>query len=341
LKEDAMRGLPRKYGVLSAVMAATAAAFCPDDAAAQTGLTGEYYNNNAVIVNTMTPPGSPAPTNSGTASLTLTRTDAPVPNFVFDWGTGSPDPAVTADDFFVVWRGDIRATASGAWTFGTRADDGTRVWVNGTLVLDNWVDQAPPVAPNMGATTVTLTAGKAVAIRVEYYERGGGAVFELWWQAPGGAPVAVPTSALSLPASAPAAAALTASAGYTGTGSPQVSLNWSAPAGATDYDVSRSTTMGGPYGFVASTTATSYNDTAVSFGTTYYYVVRAFAGSTGGPNSNEASATPMPPPPKSSSSGGSDNLGHRCGCSTVGGPSALLTGIAALLALSIAVAFRR
>ena len=54
----------------------------------------------------------------------------------------------------------------------------------------------------------------------------------------------------------------------------------------------RSTTSGGPYTTVASPTTTSYTDTGLSNGTTYYYVVAAVnsVGTSG--NSNQASATP-------------------------------------------------
>ena len=42
---------------------------------------------------------------------------------------------------------------------------------------------------------------------------------------------------------------------------------------------------------------TSYTDTAVSNGTTYYYQVAAVNAVDTGPGSNERSATPTPPPP--------------------------------------------
>ena len=83
-------------------------------------------------------------------------------------------------------------------------------------------------------------------------------------------------------------------------GNGQVGLSWSASSGATSYNVGRSTTSGGPYTTIASPTATSYTDTAVSNGTTYYYVVAAAnsAGTSG--NSSQVSATPqlaVPPVP--------------------------------------------
>ena len=58
----------------------------------------------------------------------------------------------------------------------------------------------------------------------------------------------------------------------------------------------RSTTNGGPYSTtLASPTTTNYSDTAVTNGTTYFYVVSAVntAGESG--NSAQASATPANP----------------------------------------------
>lgn len=77
----------------------------------------------------------------------------------------------------------------------------------------------------------------------------------------------------------------------------KVTLSWSAALGAIRYNVKRSLTAGGPYAPLASAVkGTSYTDTAVVNGTTYYYVVSAenTLGESG--DSNEASATPNVPP---------------------------------------------
>ena len=89
---------------------------------------------------------------------------------------------------------------------------------------------------------------------------------------------------------------LTASAGDS-----QASLSWTASSGATSYNVKRATSSGGPYTTVASgITATSYTNTGLSSGTTYYYVVSAVNANGESANSSEASATPQgtaPAPP--------------------------------------------
>ena len=83
-------------------------------------------------------------------------------------------------------------------------------------------------------------------------------------------------------------------------GNGQVGLSWSASSGATSYNVKRSTTSGGPYTTIASPTTTSYTDTGVTNGTTYYYVVSAVNTAGESANSSQVSATPqqpVPPPP--------------------------------------------
>ncbi|MCX6913513.1 MAG: fibronectin type III domain-containing protein, partial [Verrucomicrobia bacterium] len=76
----------------------------------------------------------------------------------------------------------------------------------------------------------------------------------------------------------------------------QVSLTWSTSSGATNYNVKRAASGSGPYTTITNTSSTSYTDTSVLSGTTYYYVVSAVG--TGGESQNSApvSATPTPPP---------------------------------------------
>ena len=74
----------------------------------------------------------------------------------------------------------------------------------------------------------------------------------------------------------------------------KVALSWNAVTGATSYNVKRSTTPGGPYSTINSPVITNYNDTSVTNGTRYYYVVTAFDG-TESPNSNEVHAKPDVP----------------------------------------------
>jgi hypothetical protein len=80
-------------------------------------------------------------------------------------------------------------------------------------------------------------------------------------------------------------------------GNGQISLTWTAASGATEYNVQRSTVSGGPYTTIQSNlTGTSFTNTGLANGTTYYYVVTGTNGVGEGPISNQASATPVAPP---------------------------------------------
>jgi len=63
--------------------------------------------------------------------------------------------------------------------------------------------------------------------------------------------------------------------------------------GATSYRVKRSTTSGGPYTLVASmVTSTTFTNTGLASGVTYYYVVSAVNAVGEGPNSLQVGVTP-------------------------------------------------
>ena len=106
----------------------------------------------------------------------------------------------------------------------------------------------------------------------------------------------------------PPAPGLTATPGDT-----QVTLSWAASSGASSYTIQRSTTSGGPYTTIATVpyTATTYKDTGLTDGTTYYYVATAtsLAGTSG--RSAQVTVTPnhmAPPAPTLSETGGANSV---------------------------------
>jgi hypothetical protein len=103
---------------------------------------------------------------------------------------------VGPDNFSVRWTGQVHAIEGGSYTFTTSTDDGVRLWVGtttGTALIDKWIDQGTTSWSN----TITLNADQKYSIKMEYYEKGGGAVAKLLWKRPGAAnAVVIPQSQL-------------------------------------------------------------------------------------------------------------------------------------------------
>jgi hypothetical protein len=86
--------------------------------------SAEYFNNNYLG-------GNPV----------VRRTDQ---DLNFNWGTGSPDPKVKADQFSVRWT-KTQYFSGGEYKIQVTADDGFRVYVDGKAVtnLIQWKSQPP------------------------------------------------------------------------------------------------------------------------------------------------------------------------------------------------------
>ncbi|NQV42503.1 MAG: glycoside hydrolase family 3 C-terminal domain-containing protein [Candidatus Marinimicrobia bacterium] len=95
----------------------------------------------------------------------------------FDWGRKGPE-SVGIDNFSIEWSGKLTAPADGKYYLGTHSDDGSRVYINNQLVVDNWGDHAMTTQIGM----VELSAQTPVDIRVTFYEHGGDAGVRLLWQ---------------------------------------------------------------------------------------------------------------------------------------------------------------
>lgn len=113
------------------------------------GLNASFFNNTTVT-------GTPV----------LSRVD---PAINFTWGTGSPGAGVNVNNFSARWTGYVTVPTSGTYFWCTRSDDGSRVWVNGTQVVNVWTNHAAS-PPTCAATAQTLTAGVRYPLVMEYYD---------------------------------------------------------------------------------------------------------------------------------------------------------------------------
>lgn len=138
---------------------------------AKRGLTARYYS--WLQSDGSAPPiSSPAPEFSGREPL-LVRNET---STHFRWGTEAPADGVPVDYFLASWDGYLTLPDSGSYTFLVTRDDGVRLTIDGTKVLDKWTFSAANLEHS---TTVTFTAGVPKSFRLEFFERMGAALAEV------------------------------------------------------------------------------------------------------------------------------------------------------------------
>ncbi|WP_404786110.1 PA14 domain-containing protein [Altericista sp. CCNU0014] len=180
------------------------------------GLKAQYFNGTADSYGLKAQPLDSPSYGYGLQSLNqnaiaLNRID---PTIDFNWKTGAPGSKVNSDHFSAEWTGQILAPTTGTYTFTTKSDDGIAVWVNGQRLIDAWNDHA--VRQDSG--TISLQAGQKYDIKVNYYERKGEAVAQLYWSAPNIAQQIIPQAYLYSSAGTPAIASTPASIASAGNG---------------------------------------------------------------------------------------------------------------------------
>jgi RHS repeat-associated protein len=116
------------------------------------GLVGEYWNVASSY-------GGGAPTTTPNWTRVDQRVDFPMDN-------GSPVPGVINNDWFYArWTGYFTAPTTGTYYFGGTVDDSMWVYVNGTAVYSGSCYTGPCYG-----SSISLTAGQTVPLRVEYEE---------------------------------------------------------------------------------------------------------------------------------------------------------------------------
>jgi hypothetical protein len=125
----------------------------PPPPPAITAWQGEYFNNPALS-------GAPV----------LVRNDAAIN---FNWGLGSPAVGIPVDGFSVRWTRTVNL-AAGTYRFTATVDDGIRLWIDSTLLIDRWIFEPP--------TTYIVdipVAADAHVIKMEYFENAATAVAQM------------------------------------------------------------------------------------------------------------------------------------------------------------------
>jgi len=123
------------------------------------GLKAEYYSNKDL---------------SGTPKI---RIDA---NINYDPVNNAPDPFILKAPTSIRWTGDLCPTVSGQYTLNLETDDGCRLFLDDTNLIDSWNDRSA----QSDKVNVTLEGGKKYKLRIEYYDGGGSSISKLYWKSP-------------------------------------------------------------------------------------------------------------------------------------------------------------
>jgi hypothetical protein len=311
--------------VLAIFSAAVLTAWAAPDLGAQ-NLRGEYWNNTAATPNA---PAVPA------AAPSYTSNDAAID---YDDGgpTQFPGPPNPLDTFIVRWSGFVMGPTTGTVTFETFSDDGVRLTVGGTVLVNNWTGHSE----TLNSGTFAMQQGVWYPIELLYYEATGDARIRLRWSYGAQALQLIPPANQAQIVPTPAAPVITSSSA----GDLQTTFNtisWSFGGTASNFTVYRSTTSGQQGTAIATPAGTVFTFTdpgANQYNTTYYYSVTATNGVEGPASAPQVALTPVPPPPRTKDHDEGLNDGN-CACgSTARGAGA---GIALLAAALLAAAFVR
>lgn len=110
-------------------------------------------------------------------TLKLSRIDKQIN---FNWGLNAPITSMTTDNFSIRWTGQILVPYTDQYTFYTKSDDGVRLWVNDSMIINDWTARA--LKENSGK--IKLKANKLYNIKLEYFDNAYDAIVSLEWACP-------------------------------------------------------------------------------------------------------------------------------------------------------------
>jgi hypothetical protein len=132
---------------------------------------------------TSTPTPTPTPSTARlTAQMYANRTlsgsptvTKPVSQVNFALQSGSPDPAIPADNYSMRVTGSFVANETGAHVFYLSLNDGARMSFNGRQVINEWRDGYARTRQ----FSANLEAGRSYPLTIDYYERTGSSELKL------------------------------------------------------------------------------------------------------------------------------------------------------------------
>src|SRR6185503_7392640 len=147
---------------------------------AEPGLVAEYFQLSGA-------PGS-LPTIPSSVKPTYVRLE---PSVNYAEGEGDFHGTRLSENFYARWTGILRAEKDGKYQFWTESDDGSKLTIDGKVVVDN--GGSHPMTVKGGVAE--LTAGDH-ELKLEYFQGGGGAGCRMSWEPPGGPRQGIPAKAL-------------------------------------------------------------------------------------------------------------------------------------------------
>ncbi|MDB5171735.1 MAG: hypothetical protein JWN51_508, partial [Phycisphaerales bacterium] len=200
----------------------------------------------------------------------LTRVDPQIDSS--PWINYAPDPSVGNTNFSARWTGRVQAQFNETYTFTTVSDDGVMLFVNGVQLINNWTNHGPTT----DAGIISLLAGQQYNIELDYFQGGGPDTIQLLWASTSTPQQLIPRSQLY----SGAAPAIPSNLAAVAASSTQFNLSWKDNSGIeTGFDLERKTGLGGTFAPVTGSplpsNTTSYVDTGLTPGVTYYYEIRA------------------------------------------------------------------
>ncbi len=98
----------------------------------------------------------------------------------FNWGNEAPFEGFRSENYSIRWTALLKPAKTGNYILDVTSDDGSRLFLDGKLVIDDWSDHAAEVH----SCKVKLVAGKSYLIKYEFYQNGGDAIAKFGWRPP-------------------------------------------------------------------------------------------------------------------------------------------------------------